>query len=243
LSGWPDLGDLNRLCTTHGGPVVNARGLPLRFVPAPAGKETIAYELGILACGEVPTRSRNWHDLFNALVWLSFPKTKAALNLGHCLARGARPADSGRGSVEDALTGFDESGIAVAWADQELAELLLGFRWKELFWSRRTAVRSRMEFFAFGHGLCEKALNPFVGMTGKAILVRVAGDFFGEPLETRVQHLDSALAAIVSDPAVLLSPRELSPVPVLGIPGWWPANEAESFYLDESHFRPKRIRA
>jgi len=27
-------------------------------------------------------------------------------------------------------------------------------------------------------------------------------------------------------------------LPVLGIPGWWPANEAPSFYDDPAVFRP-----
>ena len=33
----------------------------------------------------------------------------------------------------------------------------------------------------------------------------------------------------------------LPPLPVLGIPGWWPPNEEEGFYADEQVFRPKRL--
>jgi DUF3025 family protein len=242
---WPDHDELNRLHGAGGGPAANALGLPVRFVPAAASapRDAPDYEAGILASGEVPTRSRNWHDLFNALAWLTFPRTKAALNLRHCLARGARPPGAARGRVEDALTGFDESGIVVACADEALARLLLGFRWKELFWFRREAVRSRMGFFGFGHGLCEQALDPFVGMTGKGILVRVTEEFFGAPLEARLELLDGTLAAVVSDPGALLSARELAPVPLLGVPGWWPPNETESFYDNTAYFRPGRIRA
>jgi cytochrome P450 len=30
------------------------------------------------------------------------------------------------------------------------------------------------------------------------------------------------------------------PLPVLGIPGWWPANRDPSFYADAQVFRPGR---
>ena len=36
----------------------------------------------------------------------------------------------------------------------------------------------------------------------------------------------------------VLSPRLLLPLPVLGIPGWWPANENPGFYADTAVFRP-----
>jgi acyl-coenzyme A thioesterase PaaI-like protein len=36
--------------------------------------------------GEVPTRSHNWHDWFNALAWLAWPHSKEALNARHVRA-------------------------------------------------------------------------------------------------------------------------------------------------------------
>jgi len=38
------------------------------------------YELHIAQTGEVETRPGNWHDLFNALAWVAFPRRKAAIN-------------------------------------------------------------------------------------------------------------------------------------------------------------------
>ena len=35
-------------------------------------------------------------------------------------------------------------------------------------------------------------------------------------------------------------PRELSPLPVLGIPGWWPDNERADFYDNTDYFRSGR---
>jgi len=48
------------------------------------------YELHVGRHGEVPTRPANWHDWFNALAWLAWPKAKAALNARHVRAIEAR---------------------------------------------------------------------------------------------------------------------------------------------------------
>ena len=69
-------------------------------------------------------------------------------------------------------------------SDPELLELVRSFRWKELFWQRRTEVRENMRFFLFGHALYQKALNPFIGMTGKAILLGASKEFFERPLRS-----------------------------------------------------------
>jgi hypothetical protein len=241
LPDWPGHEDLNRLPSADGDRPCNARGLPLRFVPPPA-EPARPYELQILESGAVPTRAPNWHDLFNALVWLTFPLTKAALNARHCAARSARAPGGRRSPVEDALTGFDESGVVVACGDERLETLLRGFRWKELFWERREEVRARMGFYLFGHGLCEAALRPFVGMTGKGVVLSVDSAWFGAAPRDRLRDTDRALAAVVADPRQLTSARVLAPVPVLGVPGWWPANEAESFYDNTAYFRPGRGR-
>ena len=36
------------------------------------------------------------------------------------------------------------------------------------------------------------------------------------------------------------STKPFTPLPVLGVPGWWPANEAPGFYDDAQVFRPLR---
>jgi hypothetical protein len=243
LAAWPGLEILNRLPPPGGCRPRNARGLPIRFLARPAqgrGGES-PYEAAILETGGVPTREANWHDLFNALAWLSFPGAKAALNARHCRARAQREAPARRSPVEDALTGFDESGVVVACGADDLEDLLRGFRWRQLFWERRSEVRSRMKFFLFGHGLCESAMRPFVGLTGKGIVLRVAAGFFGAPLLAQLGALDRALALLIADPLRLRSPRELAPVPLLGVPDWWPGNEA-AFYDDTRYFRPGRRR-
>lgn len=202
----------------------NARGLPLRFVaPAEGNYERIIHEEG-----GVPTRQANWHDLFNALAWFVFPRTKGLLN--HLHVEGlARQSDSRRSPARDVLTLFDESGMIVVCAEPELNELLRAFKWKELFWTRREAVRRHMRFHVFGHALHEQLLRPYKGITGKAII-----------LDDAPEDLDAALCAYFESPQALESTRKLQPVPVLGIPDWWPENEHENYYDDTAYFRPGR---
>jgi hypothetical protein len=59
-----------------------AGGRRLSFV-VPQG-DGVDYETRIWARGEVETRPGNWHDFFNALVWLSFPLSKFG---AECLPR------------------------------------------------------------------------------------------------------------------------------------------------------------
>ena len=42
-------------------------------------------------------RADNWHDLFNVLVWCTFPRAKAALNACHVREMGARSQGGAEG--------------------------------------------------------------------------------------------------------------------------------------------------
>ncbi len=234
--GWPNPDLLNALAD-DAGRVVNAQGLRVRFVPlAPKSGD---FEPRAFLKGEVQLRPLDWHDLFNALVWMSFPTAKAAINARHYESLSGGETGN-RPPPRDALTLFDEDGVVVLSSDAGLLELVREFRWKELFWERREEVCMRMRFFLFGHALYHKALNPFVGMTGKAVLLNVPDAFAQLPLITQIAQTDRLLAAQLWNRTRMSNGRELSPLPVLGVPGWWSGNEQESFYENTGYFRPGR---
>jgi hypothetical protein len=97
-----------------------------------------------------------------------------------------------------------------------------------------------MGFFLFGHGLYEKALRPYVGVTGQGLLVPVEPAFFAWPLARQLAHLDESLAAYLAAPSHCRSTSELTPVPLLGVPGWTADNADESYYDNTAYFRPGR---
>ena len=230
-----DCAALNALC---GGEHRNAAGLPIRFVtPREADREQ-GYESRVFHSGGIVTREDNWHDLFNALAWLTFPRTKRELNRLHH-EHGLRETGQ-RSAARDALTAFDESGVIVACADGSLAQLLREFRWKPLFAERRGEVERRMRFFVFGHALQEQMLSPFPGITGKALVLECDEAFMGMSLPGQLSHLDERVATLITGAQALASTRSLCPLPLLGIPGWDKANASPDYYDNTAVFRPGR---
>jgi len=263
---FPDTDCLSKLARSRG--VASGGGAAVRFVPA--GDDVLRqfgleYEACIYREGLVPTRPDNFHDLFNALAWIVFPKTKAMLNRLHYRemtvkgvqalegssgtarkdfgSRGTARRESGsRGTARDVLTLFDESGVIVVCSEPELARLLREFQWQSLFWARRSEVSRAMRFFVFGHAIQEKALRPYKGLTAKALVMEVSQAFFGMPLDAQLAEADERAAHHFSSPEALASTWTFAPLPILGVPGWAPENDCASFYEDTSVFRPGRSR-
>ena len=221
--------------------------MPVRFVKPrdPADRERRHYELRIASTGEIETRANNWHDLFNALVWIAFPRAKAAINAQHAVIleeRGETEATR-RGPERDALTVFDEGGVVVASASPAVFQRIADFEWKELFWNRREELMATTCFLAFGHSLHEKALDPFIGMIAKTVFFPVEAGFISLATAAQVKRSDEFLARHFRDRANFPTARSMAPMPVLGIPGWHPSTSVESFYDDPVHFRKQTPKA
>jgi len=203
---------------------VTESGRPVRFVP-PAASDPY-YEVGVFETGRVATRAANLHDWFNALAWLAFPRTKARINAMHAATI---PLEKGRrGRLRDLLTLLDEGGAVVACDDADSIALVRQFRWKELFWTHRERTRGSMKIFVLGHAVLEKALEPWPGITCKAIFVPAAGD----PDE----HAAAWLAGLPAG----ATPAEMTALPIFGYPGWFPGNDQAGFYDQARYFRPFR---
>jgi hypothetical protein len=207
----------------------------VRFVAPPA--DGMVYECRIWENGEVATRPDNWHDFFNALVWLTFTKTKLAVSACHVDAMTA-PGEA-RGRVRDALTHFDECGIVVLSSQPELLDLLRNFEWKKLFVERREEVKRSMHFVIFGHATYEQMLQPFRGLTAKAVLYEVSEDWLQMSDAAQVAAVDTLLAADLAS-GRYQRPRDFQPLPLLGIPGVTPDSEDPAYYDDTWQFRPGR---
>jgi hypothetical protein len=242
---WPTLAELQALVSARA--IVSGGGQPLQLVPqeARAGAFEDRYEVRIYRQGELQLRMQNWHDLFNLLAWLSFPRAKAAINARHyrALLEQQSAGALNRGTAQDTLTLFDESGVIVAASDADLLQDVREFAWKRLFWQRRERVESGLRCLIFGHALYEKTLQPFVGITGHGVLFEVGHGFWALPPAQQLQVLDGRLAERIADETLFCATRELAPLPLLGLPGWWPDNCRESFYENTGYFRPGRRQA
>ena len=195
----------------------------MRFVPPQPS--AAYYEVQLYETGRVATRPESLHDMFNALAWLAFPRTKALINALHAAEI---PRENGRrGRKRDLLTLLDEGGVIVACDDPRLLELLRGFRWKELFWDHRERVLRSMRLAVLGHAVLEKALDPWPGVSCKALLVPPQGG--------ADEQAAAWLRALPAD----ATPKEIPVLPVFGYPGWLPGSDSARFYDDTRYFRRK----
>jgi Protein of unknown function (DUF3025) len=200
---------------------------PVCFIPQHELPEGTAYEPFIFETGCVPTRD-GLHDFFNGLCWMVFPRTKKRLNELQAAEIAAVGIRSVRGPVRDAITVFDENA-ALLQAPDALWEALAQRQWGRLFGELRPLWR-QAQLTVFGHAALEKLVAPYKSIT--VHVWRVPADVGGHAA------LDAWLAADLT--AAKLASKPFVPLPVLGVPGWWPANEDPAFYDDAQVFRPLR---
>ncbi len=156
------------------------------------GFEGLIYTQGVLK-----TRPGHWHDLFHALVWLRFPKTKAILNKLQYMAQKGRfeRGEAQRTPLENALTLFDEGGI-VAIKDKGVTS----------------------EFIIFGHALLEHVVlqsdattrknSPYVSGTTIAIEEENVSNF---------QMIDKKLAQYFAENFSHLTPKQFYSTPLYSL--------------------------
>ena len=246
-AAWPSHADYQSLLQQRPQSIQSANGKVLRVVAQSSEKTSDwqqAYEARLYLHGELQTRLESWHDCFNLLTWATFPAAKAALNAAQfalLAAQAEAPSAPGRRSPkQDALTQLDESGVLILCAEPALSQLLLAFQWKPLFWEKRAQVTVQMRCFLFGHGLMERALMPYPGLTGKGVVLSVAAELLQQPLALQLAEADRRLAQVLKDAGCLMRPRDLAPIPILGFPGFTPDSACAEYYDDQRYFRPGR---
>jgi hypothetical protein len=244
---WPSLTAYDAILNAAETPIVSGAGVPLRTVAQPHARDKSLpnhYEARIYQRGELPTRQDNWHDFFNLLVWRMLPHSKAALNRLHYRALVKRHHDGNgeraRSPQEHAATLLDENGAVIVTSNPQFLDLIRRFRWKTLFWTHREAVIEELRCTVFGHALYEKALTPYVGMTAHAILLLAPEEHVRAPAEVFAPWIDQQLSRYLDIPGNLLTPQQLQPFPLLGMPGWDRSNGCETYYDNTQYFRPGR---
>jgi hypothetical protein len=227
-AGSGDIASAASVNTTRAGLALgNAK--EVTFVPQSALPEGQAYEDFIFKTAQVPTRD-GLHDFFNGLCWQRFPLAKRRLNQLQALEIEAQGIRHTRGPVRDALTLFDEN-VVLMHAPDAVWAALQARDWLGLFVDLR-AQWQHVHVVLFGHALLEKLVTPYKSITGHVYRV----DHHVNP------HDEAALDAwLVQDlQPTKLATKPYEPLPVLGVPGWWPANAERAYYEDTQVFRPKR---
>ncbi|MFL6693612.1 MAG: DUF3025 domain-containing protein, partial [Ramlibacter sp.] len=198
-------------------------------VPQDALPTGMPYERFIFETGSCPVRE-GLHDFFNGLCWIGLPRTKRALNALQAAEIARQGGVVGRrGPVRDAVTVFDENGLLLD-APKPLWDALLARDWHRLFVDLRPMWK-QARVLIVGHALLEKLAAPRKDMTAHVWAAPC-------PISEGMDHADAWLAAQCTPERLATKP--FTPLPVLGIPGWWPENENFSFYDDSVVFRSSR---
>ena len=209
-----------------------------------------AYETFIHQQHCIPTRN-NLHDFFNGLIWLHWPQLKRHLNQLQATAIATQAAQHPRGRLRDAITVLDENG-GLLLAPTTLIEALQARDWRRLLVQQRE-LWAQARLLPLGHALLEKLVQPRKPITAHLLCVppqalqlpaQVERQASGLPPISGLSQIDVWLANSALLKVESLAQKPFSPLPVLGVPGWWRENENFCFYDDSLVFRaPSTLKA
>ena len=219
--------------------VTNFSGYPLVFVAQPpkgrrrkvASALVPGYEARISQFGEVQTRLQNWHDFFNHLVWLNFPKSKATHMQKQHLQR-TRTDDvaltawrSGRRTKEqDALALFDEGGVLLvcdASIYEAVVSKLKAMRFDQCNGNISFSEIGPVYFRVFGHAIFEEFIHR-----SKDAVVDIGALTIVVPVDLRHDQgpsnrmIDESLSQILASEETLVTPSNYSTVSVGTVFPW-----------------------
>lgn len=218
------------------------------------------YEQFIFKEHIIPTRKGSWHDFFNGIIWLQFPRTKTYLNCLHISeieTKGLNP----RTKVRNHITHFDECGVVLFIKGNsllvKLQQLFKVQAWTKLFCELREEWNINIFPVVFGHANLEMLLSPFIGLTGKVLLIQMedlpalnciqqendnsnAEQLITTFFDPRV--LDALLLQHVEKNQTFFALKPFYPLPLLGVPSWHFEKQDAEFYANTNYFMPKRQR-
>jgi Protein of unknown function (DUF3025) len=220
----------------HPGYVKWAVGSPPQLIPPPVrALGALDFERTVVERNELIVRPDNLHDTMNAVVWHTFPRTKRIISEIH-VALGAANTANGRPRRRDVLTLFDEAGAIIVSERDDLKAMHQAHEWKALFVEHRAEFLRDTRVILFGHGTLEQlGAKPHQGLTVKALWLPL-------PPDTPLPELDAWLAERIAVGELLAADEHRLPLPILGLPGWFAANELAACYDDVDVFRPLRPR-
>jgi hypothetical protein len=237
----PSFAELDATACAAG--LCRADGLPLRFVAASTRRESaLDYERRVATRGEIAVRTGSLHDFCNALAWLVFPRTKAALNAIHVAAPPAF-AGSTRSRPRDAATLLDESGMLVACAEPTLLRQWDARNWRAAFGELCATSATPLRAVVVGHGLLAKCARPYPALTAHALVLPMSASRLPRAPEAFAAALDAAAAQWIAGAGAGWSPASLRPLPLVALPGWADTASGTLRFDDVSVFRPRRPRS
>jgi hypothetical protein len=229
LADWPRFADLDALYAA----ATADCGLPaLRFCDNVRKQDkyvdgqvvlSALYDARITLAGEVPTRERNWHDVFNALCFATFPRSKRALHarqyrsIAARLGPNAARLPTARTPELNALALFDEGGVVLA-AEPAVAQQLLAAQGPaRAALCMQLLAEQRARVVPFGHALFEHLVEGLRCPGGCTQVLAIDELWPHAGSGNWLDQLDEALAMAIADPTRFVSTRECAHVRLDGL--------------------------
>ncbi|MDO5651090.1 MAG: DUF3025 domain-containing protein [Moraxella sp.] len=233
----------------------NSRNKALTFTHQNDLPHGTAYEQYIGEYHKIPTRN-NLHDWFNACIWSIFPQSKSLLNNKHLSYIHHNSNDNKRHRTRDTITVFDENGAVLAIKQsqigKDIATALQNFDWQTClihhrqYWHNQHIAcnqnnNTHAQLFIFGHALLEQLITPRKPLCSHTVIIVMPDEFFECNTPLKLTLLDNALATYLQHFLIdTISPKQLQPLPILGVPYFWADNQHAEFYQDTFVFRNGR---
>lgn len=154
------------------------------------------YDAMIATEGKIWTRPQNWHDLFNALVWLSFPRSKLALHRAGFRAATEKGAGLNRSSTNDRLTIFDEGGVVLATHEDDFAQIRTIMVAKGSKVNKQKLGDLRTQPMGFGHGILEALTLQGQVVNALMVAIPLSENEWNKGRDDRLSAIDKKLAQL-----------------------------------------------
>ncbi|AKT37213.1 DUF3025 domain-containing protein [Chondromyces crocatus] len=220
FESWPSVDDYDRAAGEE---------FPVRFREQPPrprrrGRRgpveiTSLYEGRIHLEGWIPTRPASWHDFFNLLVWLSFPRAKRQLSarqagtLAQWVTPGARGLPGRRTREQDGLAILDEGGMLLLVEEAAAPEIQAGLDARQGDAVADVIATGRAVALVFGHAVYEQ-----LALGGPLVRAMTHTLSSTGPLpanaEARVALADQLLQAALRQPESFCDPASFRSLPV-----------------------------
>ena len=223
LSGWgewPSVADIDRLLSPRAGVAfrVQPERPRRRRRRAPFDPEAL-YDARIIQGGWVPTRERSWHDLLNALVWATFPRSKRALHqrqhdaIATRIEEGASALPARRSRELDGLAIVDEGGLLLLCERGLFDEVEDALSRREREPIDCAIASGRVSALVFGHALYEHLIVGDQTITAMTALLAHDGPLPRAP-RALCEAADERMRDLLATPASLSDPDAFRSLPV-----------------------------
>jgi hypothetical protein len=212
LDHFPSVEEIDRVVASRAG-VHFERAAPkgrraraLKKARQPIDIDTL-YDGRIATASIVPTRPSSAHDLWNALVWSAFPRSKRAVHvrqhrlIANSLPRGAATLPPTRTREQDTIAMIDEGGVVLLCdpGAKLLIEAALEGRAKEALLD----LKKTFTALVFGHAIYEELARGPKRVLGFSVIIET-----NERSRDRVvAHADERLSGMLAEPERFLSPE------------------------------------